>query len=46
MVKLLLTAIIFSAPLVAVAANGQSEGGYLAPELSKPTPGQLLDKAI
>jgi hypothetical protein len=43
MVKLLLTAIIFSAPLAAVAADGQSEGGYLAPELSKPTPGQLLD---
>jgi hypothetical protein len=44
MVKMLLTAIIFSAPLAAVAANGQSESGYLAPELSKPTPGQLLDK--
>src|SRR5271167_2725545 len=44
MVKMLLTAIIFSAPLAAVAANGQSESGYLAPELSTPTPGQLLDK--
>jgi hypothetical protein len=44
MVKLLLTAIIFSAPLAAVAADGHSEGGYLAPELSKPTPGQLLDE--
>jgi hypothetical protein len=44
MVKLLLAAIIFSAPLPAVAANGQSEGGYLAPEFSKTTPGQLLDK--
>ena len=45
MIKLLLAAIIFSAPLAAVAAaNGQSEGGYLAPELSKPTPGQLLDQ--
>ena len=45
MIKLLLAAIIFSAPLAAVAAaKGQSEGGYLAPELSKPTPGQLLDQ--
>jgi hypothetical protein len=45
MIKLLLAAIIFSAPLAAVAApNGQSEGGYLAPELSKPAPGQLLNK--
>ena len=35
MVKLLLTAIIFSAPLGAVAADGQSDGGYVAPELSK-----------
>jgi hypothetical protein len=44
MVKLLLTAVIFSAPLAAVAADRQSEGGYLAPELSKPTRGQLLDE--
>jgi hypothetical protein len=44
MVKLLLTAIIFSVPLAAVAADGQSGGGYVAPELSKPSPGQLLDK--
>ena len=45
MIKLVLAAIIFSAPLAAVAAAyGQSEGGYLAPELSKPTPGQLLDQ--
>jgi hypothetical protein len=44
MVKLLLTAIIFSAPLVAVAADGQSDGRYVAPELSKPAPGRLLDQ--
>ena len=44
MVKLLLTAVIFSAPLAAVAADRLSEGGYLAPELSKPTRGQLLDE--
>jgi hypothetical protein len=44
MVKLLLTAIIFSAPLAAVAADGQSDAGCVAPELSKPAPGQLLDE--
>ena len=44
MVKLLLTAIIFFAPLAAFAANGQSDGGYVAPELSKPAPGHLLDQ--
>ena len=44
MVKLMLTAIIFSAPLAAVAADGQSVGGYVAPELRKPAPGQLLDE--
>ncbi|HZZ25534.1 MAG TPA: hypothetical protein VFE60_24600 [Roseiarcus sp.] len=44
MVKLLLTAIIFSAPLVTAAADGQSDRGYLAPELMKPAPGRLLDQ--
>jgi hypothetical protein len=44
MAKLLLTAIIFSLPFAAVAADGQSGGGYVAPELSKPAPGQLLDE--
>jgi hypothetical protein len=44
MVKLLLTAIIFSAPLAAVAADRRSDGGYVAPELSKPAPGRLLDE--
>ena len=44
MIKLLLAAIIFSAPLAAVAANRQSDGGYITPELSKPAPGQLLDE--
>ena len=42
MVKLLLTAIVVGAPLVAVAADGQRDGGYVAPELSKPAPGRLL----
>jgi hypothetical protein len=44
MVKLLLTAIILFAPFAAFAANGQSDGGYVAPELSKPPPGHLLDQ--
>ena len=44
MVKLLLTAVIFIAPFAAFAANGQSDGGYVAPELSKPAPGRLLDQ--
>ena len=44
MVRLLLTAIIFFAPLAAFAANGQSDGGYVARELSKPAPGHLLDQ--
>jgi hypothetical protein len=44
MVKLMLTAIIFSAPLVAVAADGQRDGGYVATELMKPAPGRLLDQ--
>jgi hypothetical protein len=44
MVKLLLTAIVFIAPLAAVAANGQRSDGYIAPELSKPGPGHLLDQ--
>jgi hypothetical protein len=41
---LLLIVIIFIAPMAAVAADGQSDGGYVAPELSRPTPGHLLDK--
>ena len=44
MVKLLLIVIIFIAPMAAVAADGQSDGGYVAPELSRPTPWHLLDK--
>ena len=44
MVKLLLTAIIFFVTFAAVAANGQSDGAYVAPELNKPMPGRLLDQ--
>ena len=43
MVKLVLTVVILIVP-AAVVANGQSDGGYVAPELSKPAPGQLLDE--
>ena len=44
MVKLLLTAIIFSTPLTAVATDRHTGGGYVAPELDRPLPGQLLDE--
>jgi hypothetical protein len=44
MVKLLLALFIFTGPMAIVAAYGQSDGGYVAPELSKPAPGHLLDK--
>lgn len=44
MVKLLLTVVIFTGPMAIVAAYGQSDGGYVASELSKPAPGHLLDK--
>ncbi len=43
MVKLALIAIIFTALMADVAANAQNDGGLVAPELSKPTPGQLLN---
>jgi hypothetical protein len=38
----LLAAIISTVSLVVVAANGQNDGGYLAPELAKPD--HLLDQ--
>jgi len=44
MTKLWLAAVIFIASFAAFAANGQSDGGYVAPELSKPAPGHLLDQ--
>src|SRR5260370_35601076 len=44
MVKLLLTVIIFSAPLAAGAADGQSDGRYVAPEVRKSAPGRLRDE--
>jgi hypothetical protein len=44
MVKMLLTVMVFSAPLAAVAADGQGDAGCVAPELRKPAPGQLFDE--
>ena len=38
-------AVILIAPIAVIAANAQdTSGGLVAPEISKPTPGQLLDK--
>ena len=44
MAKLALTVIIFTALMTGVATGAQNDGGYVAPELSKPTPGRLLDR--
>jgi hypothetical protein len=46
MAKLTLTAIIVAALTSALAgiAQAQDNGGLVAPELTKPTPGQLLDQ--
>ena len=44
MTKLLLAAIVLIAPFAVLAANGQSDGGHVAPELSKRAPGHLLDQ--
>ena len=44
MVRLAAIVIIFTALMAGVAANAQNDGGYIAPELSKPTPGRLLDR--
>ena len=44
MVKLALIVIIFTTLMAGVAANAQSDGGYVAPELSRPTPGHLLNQ--
>jgi hypothetical protein len=45
--KLALTTLIFTglmAPVGAIAQSGQNDGGLVAPELSKPTPGHLLNQ--
>jgi hypothetical protein len=36
--------VIFTALIAGVAANAQSDGGYVAPERSSPTPGHLLNQ--
>ena len=42
MAKLALVVIISNALMTGVAAAPQNDGGLVAPELSSPTPGQLL----
>jgi hypothetical protein len=44
MVKLALFVIFFTALTAGVAADPQNDGGLVAPELSRPTSGQLLNK--
>jgi hypothetical protein len=44
MVKLALTVIVLGALMSGVGAYAQNDNGLVAPELSAPTPGQLLDK--
>ena len=44
MLRLALVVTIFTALMAGVAAKAQNGGGYVAPELSKPTPGHLLDR--
>jgi hypothetical protein len=41
---LALIVIIFTALMAGAVANAQSDGGYVAPELSRPTPGHLLNQ--
>jgi hypothetical protein len=36
--------VIFTALTAGVGANAQSDGGYVAPELSRPTPGHLVNQ--
>jgi hypothetical protein len=44
MLRLALIVVTFTALTAGVAAYAQNDGGYVAPELSKPTPGRLLDQ--
>ncbi len=45
MAKLKFTALILAATMASAVAYGQdNSGGLVAPELGKPTPGQLLDQ--
>ena len=36
--------VIFTALIAGGAANAQNDGGYVAPERSRPTPGHLLNQ--
>jgi hypothetical protein len=44
MAKLKFIAIILTAPMGSVVAHAQNYGGLVAPELSRPTPGHLLNQ--
>ena len=44
MAKLIFSVIVFTALMAGVAANAQNDGGYVAPQLSTPTPGRLLNR--
>ena len=44
MAKLKFIAVIISLLMADVTAYAQNDGGYVAPELSRPTPGYLLDQ--
>jgi len=44
MLKLTLVAIFYTTLMTGLGANAQNYGGYVAPELSKPAPGNLLNK--
>jgi hypothetical protein len=44
MPRLALIVTIFTTLIAGVAANAQSDGGYVAPERSRPAPGHLLNQ--
>jgi hypothetical protein len=44
MVRLALIVIVSTTLMAGVAADAENQGGSVAPELSKPTPGRLLDQ--
>jgi hypothetical protein len=44
MAKLKFIAVILTALMAGVTVYAQNDGGYVAPELGRPTPGHLLDQ--
>ena len=44
MLRLALVLIVFTALMADVVAKAQNDSGFVAPELSKSTPGHLLDQ--